>query len=183
MADRAATMEDAAKAVANCSEAKAALESAFLDMTGRITRALVWALLGGTCRDTVPLSRSIADPDFGKDIDLLHRLRHDKVGLIKPKTGFKDHAFDIMRLERVVKDFPEFRLRVDFNQGLSFEDAPAQVRDVAEFKPDFIEQPVGSHRFGMRARLRGGNRRAAAGGRERLRPRRHGADRAPGHLR
>nr|WP_241479070.1 enolase C-terminal domain-like protein [Leisingera sp. ANG-M1] len=154
VADRAAIMEDAAKAVAHCTEAKAALESALLDLTGQITGAPVWALLGGKCRDTIPLSCSIADPDFEKDIDLLHRLRADKVGLIKLKTGFKDHAFDVMRLERIAKDFPEFRVRVDYNQGLSIEDAPAQVRDVAEFKPDFIEQPVRFHHFAMMAKLR-----------------------------
>nr|WP_315899405.1 enolase C-terminal domain-like protein [Leisingera aquaemixtae] len=154
VADRAAIMEDAAKAVAHCTEAKAALETALLDLTGRITGVPVWALLGGKCRDTIPLSCSIADPDFEKDVDLLHRLRADKVGLIKLKTGFKDHAFDIMRLERIAKDFPEFRVRVDYNQGLSIEDAPAQVRDAAEFKPDFIEQPVRFHHFGMMARLR-----------------------------
>jgi muconate cycloisomerase len=154
VADRAAIMEDAAKAVAHCSEAKAALESALLDLTGRILNTPVWALLGGKCRDTIPLSCSIADPDFEKDVDLLHRLRADKVGLIKLKTGFKDHAFDIMRLERIAQEFPEFRVRVDYNQGLSIEDAPAQVRDVATFKPDFIEQPVRFHHFAMMRKLR-----------------------------
>lgn len=154
VADRAAIMTQAAHAVAHCTEAKAALETALLDLTGQICGVPVWALLGGKCRDSIPLSCSIANPDFDQDIDLLHRLRDDGVRLIKLKTGFNDHAFDIMRLERIASDFPEFSLRVDYNQGLSIEDAPACVRDAASFKPDFIEQPVRAHHYGMMARLR-----------------------------
>lgn len=152
--DRAAIMADAAKAVAHCTEAKAALETALLDLTGQIKSLPVWALLGGKCRDRIPLSCSIANPDFEKDIDLLQRLRDDGVKLIKLKTGFRDHAFDVMRLERIASDFPEFNVRVDYNQGLSIDEAPARVRDVASFQPDFIEQPVRAHHFAMMAKLR-----------------------------
>ncbi len=152
--DRAAIMAQAANAVAHCTEAKAALESALLDLAGRISGVPVWALLGGRCRDTIPLSCSIANPDFSRDIDLLARLHDDGVRIVKLKTGFKDHAFDIMRLEYLARNHPEFAVRVDYNQGLSIEDATAQVLDVAAFAPDFIEQPVRAHHFGMMAKLR-----------------------------
>ncbi len=152
--NRAAIMARASRAVAHCTEAKAALDTALLDLTGRITGAPVWALLGGRFRDTIALSVSIANPDFDADIALMERLRDDGVRLIKLKTGFADHAFDIMRLERIRRDFPEFRVRVDFNQGLSIEEAPARVDDVAAFRPDFIEQPVRADQFAMMARLR-----------------------------
>ncbi len=154
VADRGAIMARAAYAVAHCTEAKAALESALLDLTGRISGVPVWSLLGGKCRDTIPLSCSIANPDFSQDIDLLARLHSDGVRIIKLKTGFKDHAFDVMRLEYLAQNHPEFSVRVDYNQGLSIEDAPSQVRDVAQFAPDFIEQPVRAHHFGMMAKLR-----------------------------
>lgn len=152
--DRSAIMARAAYAVAHCTEAKAALETALLDLTGRISALPAWALLGGKCRGSIPLSCSIANPDFAQDIDLLARLRDDGVRIVKLKTGFKDHAFDIMRLEHLAQNYPEFSVRVDYNQGLSIEDAPAQVRDVAQFNPDFIEQPVRAHHFGMMAQLR-----------------------------
>lgn len=155
VADRAAIMAEAARAVAHCTEAKAALESALLDLAGHVTGQPVWAFLGGKCRDTIPLSCSIANPDFDADIALLERLREDKVGLIKLKTGFKDHAFDIMRLERITRDFPEFRVRIDYNQGLEIEQAVPQVLDVAQFNPDFVEQPVRFHHFDLMAKLRG----------------------------
>ncbi|SLN64878.1 Muconate cycloisomerase 1 [Falsiruegeria litorea R37] len=153
--DRAAIMAKAQRAVAHCTEAKAALESALLDLAGHIAGLPVWAFLGGKCRDTIPLSCSIANPDFDADIALMERLRADGVGLIKLKTGFKDHAFDVMRLERIAQDFPEFGVRVDYNQGLEIEEAIPRVLDVAQFQPDFIEQPVRFHHFDMMAQLRG----------------------------
>ncbi|MCX8953897.1 muconate cycloisomerase [Ruegeria sp. NA] len=152
--DRAAIMARAAYAVAHCTEAKAALETALLDLAGRISGVPVWSLLGGRFRDSIPLSCSIANPDFAQDIQLLARLREDGVRIVKLKTGFKDHAFDIMRLEYLAQNYPELSVRVDYNQGLSIDDAPSQVRDVAQFKPDFIEQPVRAHQFGMMAKLR-----------------------------
>lgn len=155
VADRAAIMAKAQRAVAHCTEAKAALETALLDLSGHITGLPVWAFLGGKCRDTIPLSCSIANPDFDADIALMERLRDDGVGLIKLKTGFKDHAFDVMRLERIAQDFPEFGVRVDYNQGLEIEEAIPRVLDVAQFRPDFIEQPVRFHHFDMMAQLRG----------------------------
>ncbi len=154
VANRSAIMARAAYAVAHCTEAKAALETALLDLAGRISGVPVWSLLGGRCRETIPLSCSIANPDFVQDIDLLARLQADGVRLVKLKTGFKDHAFDIMRLEYLAQNYPELSVRVDYNQGLNIEDAPAQVRDVAQFAPDFIEQPVRAHHFGMMGKLR-----------------------------
>ncbi|WP_299669327.1 enolase C-terminal domain-like protein [uncultured Ruegeria sp.] len=149
-----AIMARAAHAVAHCTEAKAALETALLDLAGRIGGVPVWSLLGGRCREAIPLSCSIANPDFTQDIELLARLQADGVGIVKLKTGFKDHAFDIMRLEYLAQNHPDFSVRVDYNQGLGIEDAPARVRDVAQFTPDFIEQPVRAHHFGMMSNLR-----------------------------
>ncbi|AXT29334.1 muconate cycloisomerase (plasmid) [Ruegeria sp. AD91A] len=154
VSDRSAIMARATYAVAHCTEAKAALETALLDLAGRISDTPVWSLLGGRCRSAIPLSCSIANPDFSQDIDLLARLREDGVRIVKLKTGFKDHAFDIMRLEYLAQNCPEFSVRVDYNQGLSIGEAPARVRDVAQFNPDFIEQPVRAHHFGMMAKLR-----------------------------
>jgi muconate cycloisomerase len=152
--DIAAIMEVAAKAVAHCTEAKAALESALLDLNGRIAGVPVWALLGGKARDMIPLSVSIADPDFAADLALLERLAADGVGIIKMKAGFKDHAFDIMRLEKIRAGWPDLDVRVDFNQGLAIEGAVARVQDVASFEPTFIEQPVAYHHFDLMAEIR-----------------------------
>lgn len=151
---RAAIMARAARAVAHCTEAKAALDTALCDLAGRVAGVPVWALLGGKCRDAIPLSVSLANPDFDADLALLERLAGDGVGIVKLKAGFAGPAFDILRLERLAADYPEMRVRVDYNQGLEPETAMAQVRDVAGFAPEFIEQPVRAHHFGLMRRIR-----------------------------
>ena len=153
--ERGAIMADTLYAVAHCTEAKAALEAALLDLEGRLKGQPVWALLGGTQPDPIPLSVSIADPDFDNDIRLLDRLVDDGVGLIKLKTGFRDAAFDTMRLERIRRDYPSLRIRIDYNQGLTPDVAEARVLEVAEYCPDFIEQPVRAHHYDVMIRLRG----------------------------
>ncbi|MBL4628380.1 MAG: muconate cycloisomerase [Roseicyclus sp.] len=152
--DHAAIMEDARAAVAHCTEAKAALDTALYDLRARIAKVPVWALLGGRCRDHIPLSCSIADPDFDKDLVLMQRLRSDGVAIIKLKTGFKGHRFDMMRMERLRADFAEFDIRVDYNQGLHHDIALACVKDIASFRPTFIEQPVKAHLRSLMARIR-----------------------------
>ena len=152
--DIAAIMADATRAVAHCTEAKAALESALLDLTGRLANLPVWALLGGKCRDEIPLSVSLANPDFAQDLALIDRIKTDGVRIVKLKAGFTEHAFDIMRLERLARDHPDLDLRVDFNQGLAPQGAIQKVRDVAAFKPTFIEQPVRAHHYGLMAEIR-----------------------------
>ena len=152
--DMAAIMADASRAVAHCTDAKAALETALLDLTGRILGAPVWALLGWKCRDTIPLSVSLANPDWAADQALLKRITSDGVGIVKLKTGFRDHAFDVLRLKSLARDHPDLDVRVDYNQGLKPEGAIARVRDVAAFNPTFIEQPVRAHHFGLMAEIR-----------------------------
>ncbi len=147
-------MAKARRAVAHCTEAKAALETALLDLAGRVSGVPVWALLGGKCRDTIPLSVSLANPDWEEEKDLLARITADGVGIVKVKVGFADHAFDVMRMEALARDYPDLKVRIDFNQGLEIEEAMQRVLDLAAFKPDFIEQPVRAHHFDIMAQLR-----------------------------
>lgn len=154
VAEHQAVMADALYAVAHCTDAKAALDSAFLDLTGKLLDVPVWSLLGGKCRDRIALSCSLANPNFDEDLVLLERLRDDGVGIVKMKAGFADHEFDVMRLSMLRDRFPEISVRVDFNQGLHQDEAVQRVLGVAEFEPDFIEQPVRAHLFDLMARLR-----------------------------
>ena len=149
-----AIMEDARRAVAHCPEAKAALETALLDLAGRLLDAPVWSLLGGKARDRIPLSCSIADPDFDNDIRLLDRLVDDGVGIVKLKTGFREAAFDRMRIEAIRKRWPTLDVRVDYNQGLGPDEARRRVEEMASFHPTFIEQPTPADQFTTMRRLR-----------------------------
>ncbi len=152
--DRAVIMAEAQRAVAHVTEAKAALDTALHDLAGRLSGLPVHALLGGAAQRRIPLSVSLANPDFAADLELMARLYEDGIRIVKLKTGFAGHAFDLERLERLRRDYPDVALRVDYNQGLTPETAEASVRDVAAFDPDFIEQPVAAHHHALMARLR-----------------------------
>ena len=154
VSDRAAILAEASRSVVHCTEAKAALDTALHDLAGRLERRPVWALLGGTDPAPIPLSCSIADPDFEADKRLLARLRDDGVRIVKLKTGFAGHAFDCMRLEHIRTEHPEMAVRVDYNQGLTRDEALRQVPEVARFAPDFIEQPVAARDWRTMAELR-----------------------------
>lgn len=154
LAECSEILKQAQFAIAHCTEAKAALETALLDLQGKVSGKPIHALLGEKCRDRIPLSVSLANPDWGADIALLERLSEDGVGIVKLKTGFRDHAFDLMRLESLALDWPAIRVRVDYNQGLDAGVALSQVSDVAAFEPEFIEQPVRAHHFELMAMIR-----------------------------
>lgn len=124
-------------------EAKAALETALLDLVGRRNGVPVWQLLGGKCRDTIPLSVSVADPDWHRDRGFVERMvEGEGIGILKFKTGFAEHGFDLMRVEEVRARWPHLRLRIDYNQGMAPQDALRRLRDFDTMGLDFIEQPV-----------------------------------------
>ena len=127
-------------------EAKAALECALLDLAGQITGLSIAEMVGGRFRDSAPMSFSVANPDFDADLDDIAGIWDSGVRILKLKAGFADHAFDLMRLERLRTLYGDaLLLRVDYNQGLPTADAIRRVRDLEVFRPDFVEQPVKMH--------------------------------------
>ena len=139
-------LKAADRIVVGCPEAKAALETALLDLTGQMTGLSIAELAGGRQRDTVPVSFSVANPDFDADLQDVARIHEDGVRLFKLKTGFADPAFDRMRLETLRERYGgEVSLRVDYNQGLRATDAIRTLRDLESFDLTFIEQPVKRH--------------------------------------
>ena len=137
---------EADRIIVGCPEAKAALETALLDLTGQMTGLSIAELVGGRHRETVPLSFSVANPDFDADLDDVARIHGDGVRLFKLKTGFADHAFDRMRLEKLRERYGGgVSLRIDYNQGLRATDAVRTLRAVESFDLTFIEQPVKMH--------------------------------------
>ena len=139
-------LKTADRIVVGCPEAKAALETALLDVVGQMTGLSIAELVGGRHRDTVPMSFSVANPDFDADLDDVARIHEDGVRLFKLKTGFAEPAFDRMRLERLRERYGDaVSLRIDYNQGLRATDAVRTLRDLEPFDPAFIEQPVKRH--------------------------------------
>uniref|UniRef100_UPI0035186214 enolase C-terminal domain-like protein n=1 Tax=Salipiger bermudensis TaxID=344736 RepID=UPI0035186214 len=139
-------MRDAEALVVGHPEAKAALEMALLDLTGQISGLSVCELVGGRRRDDMGLSFSVANPDFGKDLEDVAAMWAEGVRIFKIKTGFKSHGFDLMRLEKLREIYgAEADLRIDYNQGLPAYDAVRCIRDLEAFRPTFVEQPVKMH--------------------------------------
>lgn len=135
-------------------EAKAALETALLDIKGQIAGLPIAELVGGRHRSEIAMSFSVANPDFDEDLETVEELFADGVRLFKVKTGFRDHKFDLMRLERLRKRFgDDIDLRVDYNQGLTAFDALRQCRDLEAFRLSFIEQPVKMHERSVLANI------------------------------
>ena len=132
--------------VVGCPEAKAALETALLDVVGQMTGLSIAELTGARHRETVPVSFSVANPDFDADLEDVARIYEDGVRLFKLKTGFAEPAFDRMRLETLRERYGDaVSLRIDYNQGLRATDAIRTLRDLESFDLAFIEQPVKMH--------------------------------------
>ena len=147
-------MHLAGKILVGHNEAKAAVETALLDIVGQISGLSIAELVGGRQRDSIPLSFSIANPDFDEDMQDIEKLFADGVRLFKLKTGFNHHSFDVTRLQHLRDRFgEEADLRIDYNQGLNAYDAIRRVRDLEKFQPTFIEQPVKMHERAVMAEI------------------------------
>ena len=138
-----ATMAALDRALVGHGEAKVAIEMAMLDIVGKASGLSVADLLGGRVRDTIPLSFSIADPDFAADLDRMRAMVPAGNLIYKVKTGVKPHAEDLAHLEAIRSEFGDaVDLRLDYNQALQPFGAIRVLRDVEAFSPSFIEQPV-----------------------------------------
>jgi muconate cycloisomerase len=131
------------KTLVGHAEAKVAIETALFDILGKQTGLSVADLLGGRVRDTIPLSFSIADPDFAADLDRMRTMVPAGNVIYKVKTGVKPHGEDLAHLEAIRAEFGDrIDLRLDYNQALQPFGAIKILRDVDGFRPTFIEQPV-----------------------------------------
>jgi muconate cycloisomerase len=114
-----------------------------LDIVGKGVGLSVADLLGGRVRDRIPLSFSIADPDFAADLDRMRAMVPAGNVIYKVKTGVKQHREDLDHLEAIRTEFgAKVDLRLDYNQALKPFGAIKILRDVETFAPTFIEQPV-----------------------------------------
>ncbi|MBE9607082.1 cycloisomerase [Acetobacteraceae bacterium H6797] len=131
------------RAIVGHGEAKLAIETAMFDILGKLSGLSVADLLGGRVRDEIPLSFSIADPDFDADLARMQAMVPEGNRIFKVKTGVKPHAVEMRNLEAIRNAFGDgIDLRLDYNQALQPFGAINILREVDRFKPTFIEQPV-----------------------------------------
>ncbi len=149
-----ALMSEIDHALTGHSEGKAAIEMALLDIVGKRYGMPIAQMLGGYHRERVPLSVSIANPDFEADVAFAKQVSAQGYNIFKVKTGFAGHAQDLRRLERLRELLPETaEIRVDYNQGLDPWTAIRQLRDLEAFSLTFIEQPVKRHQWDAMAAI------------------------------
>ncbi|WP_291295468.1 mandelate racemase/muconate lactonizing enzyme family protein [Elioraea sp.] len=138
-------------------EAKAAVEMALWDITGKHLGVPVYALLGGKVRDRVPLSYSVP---FGEP-DQMAAFAAERVRAghrtIKVKIG-NAHARDIAAVAAVRAAIgPDVKLRVDANMALpTAKDAIRLVAAIDRYDIELFEQPLAPRALSAMAEVRRG---------------------------
>lgn len=130
--------------------AKAAVDFAYYDLTGKALGVPVHSLLGGKLRDTVPVTHSIGLLEIEEAIKEVGHVVRDGIRTIKIKVGV-DPDRDVNMVHSIRKAVgPEVSLCVDANEGYSTPGQAIQtVRRMQDAGLIYVEQPVmGIERIG-----------------------------------
>jgi muconate cycloisomerase len=122
--------------------AKAAIEIALHDLTGRATRQPVHALLGARRRRQVALLAVIGGGDFDGDLRDAESKKAAGFTAYKIKVGVDTPENDAARTRAICKLLSGLLISADANQGFSTAQAIAYVRAVEGSGLGFFEQPV-----------------------------------------
>ena len=126
--------------------AKAAIEIALHDLTGRAAQKPVHALLGEKKRSRMPLLGVIGGGDSDGDLRDAEKKKAAGVTAYKIKVGIDAPEKDAARTRDICKVLGGGMLiSADANQGYSTEQALAYVRAVNGSGLDFFEQPVAAN--------------------------------------
>ncbi|CAB3773682.1 muconate cycloisomerase [Burkholderia sp. MSh2] len=125
---------------------KSAIETALLDAHGKRLGVPVSELLGGRCRDRLPVAWTLASGDTANDIAEAERMleaRRHKI--FKLKIGAKAPETDIRHVAEIKKALGEqASVRVDVNMAWSETQAAWAIPALADAGCELIEQPVAS---------------------------------------
>ena len=123
--------------------AKSAFDLALYDLAAKAANQPLYQFLGGTNR-TVESDLTIG---IGTPEEMAATAREfisKEVHIIKVKLG-KDVATDVERIRQIREAVgPAMQLRIDANQGWSFEDAILALTQLAPYNIEFCEQPMRS---------------------------------------
>jgi muconate cycloisomerase len=123
--------------------AKAAIEIALYDLTGRATGKPVHALLGDKRRSQMALLAVIGGGDFDGDLRDAEKKKAGGFTAYKIKVGVDTPANDAARTRAICHVLGrDLLISADANQGYSTEQAIEYVRAVEGSGLDFFEQPV-----------------------------------------
>jgi muconate cycloisomerase len=126
--------------------AKAAIEIALHDLTGRAAGKPVHALLGDKQRSRMALLGVIGGGDFDGDLRDADKKKAAGFTAYKIKVGIDTAAKDAERTRAICKLLGSgLLISADANQGFGIEQAIEYVHAVKGSGLDFFEQPVESH--------------------------------------
>jgi muconate cycloisomerase len=128
--------------VARNEVAKGLLDMACYDLMGRIARRPACDFMGGRAVSEVPLAALIPLTDADVMAGLCAHFYADGVRTFRLKLGqgADDDRNIVARVREEIGD--GVRLRVDYNQAYSANDAVRAIRAIEPFRIDYAEQPV-----------------------------------------
>ncbi|MCF8476227.1 MAG: hypothetical protein K9G60_04305, partial [Pseudolabrys sp.] len=128
------------------SGAKAAIEIALHDLTGRATAMPMHALLGDQLRNRAQLMCVVGTGDFDGDLRDAAKKKSAGFTAYKIKVGIDTAAKDAERTIAVCKALGGgLVISADANQGFTTDEAVSYVRAIRGSGLNFFEQPVESH--------------------------------------
>jgi o-succinylbenzoate synthase len=118
--------------------ARFALETALYDALARRARRPLWQLLRAElgAPAPVPLSALVAD------LDAARAAAAAGIRTFKVKAGPSTWRADLALIAALRAEHPTAALRIDLNGSLEPACARARLRELAAFRPDFVEEPV-----------------------------------------
>ena len=124
--------------------AKCALETAMWDAWARTLGLPLHALLGGRCRDALPVTWAIgaADPDVVVE-EALARIESGGHASIKLKMGAREPAADTARVEKIASSLAQVTsVRIDLNGAWDELTATRLLPRLEQAGIDLVEQPT-----------------------------------------
>lgn len=122
--------------------AKAAIEMAALDLAGKALDVPAWVLLGGKCRDKVPVTHSIGLIAIEEAVAECRQVAEEGIRTIKLKVGVEPER-DVALVKQVREAVgPSVDLCVDANSGYRTPHEAIQiVRKMERYDLKYVEQP------------------------------------------
>jgi o-succinylbenzoate synthase len=121
--------------------AKSAFDLALYDIAAKYAQQPLYQFLGGQQKKIESdLTIGISDPETMAQIAL--SFKEKGVNMIKVKLG-KDVPTDIERIKKIRSSIGDsIIIRIDANQGWSYEDAVVALTSLAQYNIQFCEQPM-----------------------------------------
>lgn len=139
--DIAGRLEQVDDYIAGNTTIKSAFDMALYDIAAQVAGLPLYAYLGGTKKQiTTDITVGIDTP--GKMAHLAQKFRKEGATTLKVKVG-KDAKMDIERIRAIRAAVgPDVKIRLDANQGWSFEAAQEALTGMIDLDIEFCEQPM-----------------------------------------